>query len=67
MFYSNGECDFYVGYQDPDFNYKGYYWMSSHKGEMPAFYEQKSSTLERLVFLMRKVQPDLRKWKVKKH
>jgi len=39
------------------------YVISFHKGRMPAFNSKTIATLEELETEMRKVQPDMRKWK----
>ena len=40
----------------------GLYYISYHKGEMPAFNTEVVKTLDELETKMRKVEPDLRKW-----
>lgn len=42
------------------------YSISYHDGEMPAFNGETFSTVEPLIVAMRKIEPDLRKWQIRK-
>jgi hypothetical protein len=47
---------------DPESGERGYA-ISYHHGEMPAFNADEFETLDELEAAMRKLQPDLRKWR----
>jgi len=56
----------YVGWAPPDHDQDEYFYISYHHGEMPAHHVETFTTIEDLIAAMRKVEPDLRKWKLAK-
>jgi hypothetical protein len=51
-------------YESEDEASKMWYVLSCHKGQMPAFDADAFETIQALIQAMRKVEPDLRKWKL---
>jgi len=53
-----------AGMQHPDHDSDGYYYITYHHGRMPAFDTETFDTIPQLIAAMRKLEPDLRKWKL---
>jgi hypothetical protein len=51
-------------YESEDEDGKLWYVLSYHKGQMPSFDAQAFETIQALTLAMRKIQPDVRRWKL---
>lgn len=72
----NIDRGFWVEYGYPDDDYsasthrerdpdgRDEFKISYHKGDMPAFNTENFSTIEALIMAMRKIEPDIRKWRL---
>jgi hypothetical protein len=51
-------------YESEDEDGKLWYVLSYHKGQMPSFDAQAFETIQALTLAMRKIQPDVRRWRL---
>lgn len=56
----------FTSWAPPTHDQAEYFYISYHHGEMPAHHTETFTTIEDLIAAMRKVEPDLRKWKLAK-